>query len=66
MHRISICLIVHNSGVEMLKTIYSFRGPNWIMNVASSFAAKPEEYYSQVPVPQFQEAADEVGVFYCL
>lgn len=33
------------------------------MNVASSFAAKTEEYFSQVPVPQIQEVADEVGVF---
>lgn len=34
------------------------------MNVASSFAAKTEEYFSQVPVPKIQEVADEVGVFY--
>lgn len=34
------------------------------MNVALSFAAKTEEYFSQVPVPQIQEVADEVGVFY--
>lgn len=34
------------------------------MNVASSFAAKTEEYFSQVPVPRIQEVADEVGVFY--
>lgn len=33
------------------------------MNVASSFAAKTEEYFSQVPVPKIQEVADEVGVF---
>lgn len=50
----------------MHKTMHSFRGSNWFMNVASSFAAKPEEYFSQVPVPQFQEVADEFGVFYCL
>lgn len=34
------------------------------MNVASSFAAKTEECFSQVPVSKIQEVADEVGVFY--
>lgn len=42
---------------------HSFRGPNRIMNVALSFAAKSEDFFSQVPVPQIQEAAEEVGVF---